>query len=221
MKVSGQDREITLTVHGRERTFSEKELVALLEKHFSNEAIEQVSKNAERVGTANVAQVPTEGEWFEVNPKAIDQSLFEKERDDTEQEETRQLIVEAFREVKNKPKYEKKFKIMMPKKDWASKNVEELKQLACDFGDHNADWVELALELAQRIYNGESWEAVCDEPDEANWYRLVVWKNCYVRMVGGSRVCHNNFPSSGVRNYDCKSNCIFCNTVPLVVGYAE
>ena len=68
MKVCGQGLEITLNVHGRERTFSEKELIAILEKHFSNEATKQVS-------TAKVAQEPTEDKWFEVNPQTIDQTV--------------------------------------------------------------------------------------------------------------------------------------------------
>lgn len=146
--------KITLPVHGRERTFSEQELIAILEKHFSNEATEKAT-------TANVAKVPTEDQAFEVNPQTINQSLFQKERKDRRQEETRQLILEAFAKVKSNPKkYGRKFKTMMPKKTWRSKTVEELKQLACKLGDHNADWVEQALEWAQRICNGESWEAV-------------------------------------------------------------
>ena len=152
MKICGQEMKVTLPIYGREKTFSEQELIAILEKYFSNEATEQTT-------TANVAQVPTDDQWFEVNPRAINQSLFQKKRKDERQEKTRKLILEAFAEVKSSPeKYGKKFKTMMPKKTWTSKTVEELKQLACKLGDHNADWVEQALEWAQRICNGESWE---------------------------------------------------------------
>lgn len=211
MKVCGQGLEITLPVHGRERTFSEEELIAILEKHFSNEVIEQVS-------TAKVEQRPTEDKWFEVNPQAIDQSLFQKERKDERQEKTRRLILEAFAEVKNSPeKYGKKFKTMMPKKSWKSKTVKELKQLACELGNHNADWVEQALEWAQRICNGESWEVICNNADTANWYRLVVWKNGYARLVGGSRANDNHNPASYVDNADFDSYYSFSSTVPLVV----
>ena len=66
MKESGQVLEVTLTVHGRLRTFSEQELIAILEEHFSNEA--------------PVTQTPTEGQWFEVNLQTIDQSIFERPR---------------------------------------------------------------------------------------------------------------------------------------------
>ena len=207
--------KITLPIHGRERTFSEKELIAILEKYFSNEATEQAT-------TAKVAQVPTEDQWFEVNPQTINQSLFKKKRKDERQERTRKLILEAFAEVKSSPeKYGRKFKTMMPKKTWTSKTVAELKQLACEFGNHNADWVEQALEWAQRICNGESWEAVCNNADTANWYRLVVWKNGYARLVGGSRSEGNVYPASDVDNVDCNSNRRICNTVPLVVLYEK
>ena len=110
---------------------------------------------------------------------------------------------------------------MMLKKTWTFKTVAELKQLACEFGNHNADWVEQALEWAQRICNGESWEAVCNNADTANWYRLVVWKNGYARLVGGSRSDGNDYPASDVDNVDCNSNRRICNTVPLVVLYEK
>ncbi len=215
MKVCGQVMEVTLTVHGRERTFSEQELIAILEKHFSNEATEQVS-------TAKLAQVPTEGKWFEVNPQAIDQNLFQKKRENRRQEETRNLILDAFDEVKSNPeKYGKNFKTMIPKKTWVVKTVAELKQLACELGDHNADWVEQALEWAQRICNGESWGDVCNNADTANWYRLVVWKSGYTRLVGGSRNDDYSFPASDVNDYDYHSVSRLDLTVPLVVLYEK
>ena len=207
--------KITLPIHGRERTFSEKELIAILEKYFSNEATEQAT-------TAKVAQVPTEDQWFEVNPQTINQSLFKKNRKDERQERTRKLILGAFAEVKSSPeKYGRKFKTMMLKKTWTFKTVAELKQLACEFGNHNADWVEQALEWAQRICNGESWEAVCNNADTANWYRLVVWKNGYARLVGGSRHDDNYFPASDDLSDDYFSFNSFDNTVPLVVLYEK
>ena len=207
--------KITLPIHGRERTFSEKELIAILEKYFSNEATEQAT-------TAKVAQVPTEDQWFEVNPQTINQSLFKKKRKDERQERTRKLILEAFAEVKSSPeKYGRKFKTMMLKKTWTFKTVAELKQLACEFGNHNADWVEQALEWAQRICNGESWEAVCNNADTANWYRLVVWKNGYARLVGGSRHNSDYYPASDVVSGGCNSDDRICHTVPLVVLYEK
>ena len=90
--------------------------------------------------------------------------------------------------------------------------------MACKLGDHNADWVEQALEWAQRISNGESWEVICNNADTANWYRMIIWKNGYARLVGGSRNRSNVFPASDVHNYDYDSYGIIY-TVPLVVLY--
>ncbi len=215
MKVCGQEMKVTIPVHGRERTFSEQELIDILEKHFSNEATEQVS-------TAKVAKVPTEDQWFKVNPLGIDQKLFKKQRTDKSQEMTRQLILEAFAKVKSNPKkYGRKFKTMMPKKTWNYKKVSELKDLARKLGDHMANWVEQALEWAQRIANGESWEAICNRDDTANWYRLVAWKNGHTRLVGGSVDDLNTNPASYVGSNYC---CVYDGlgyAVPLVVLYEK
>ena len=172
--------------------------------------------------TIEVVEKPTEGKGFDVNPLAINQKLFKKEREDSRQESTRKLIVEAFSEVKKNPeKYAKPFQTLMPKKTWSSKTVAELKELAESLGDCIADWVHQALEWAQRIANGESWETICNEVDTANWYRLVVWKNGYARLVGGSRVYDNYLPSSYVHNYDFNSSIRVDYTVPLVVLYKK
>ena len=206
-------KPITLIVNGREMTFSEQELIAIVEKHLSSETTQQAT-------IAKVAQKPTEDEWFEVKPQAIDQNLFEKERKDNRQEKTRQLILEAFAKMKDNPeKYGKNFKTMMPKKIWIDKTAAQLKEMASNLGDHNADWIEQALEWAQRIANGELWETICNDKDTANWYRLVVWKNGYARLVGGSVNGSNFDPASDVvsLNYDDDDD-LSC-TVPLVVLY--
>jgi len=206
--------KVTLQVNGREMTFSEEELKAILEKHFSSET--------KQVTTTKVAQKPTEDEWFEVKPQAIDQKLFAKKRNNNRQEATRQLILKAFAEMKDNPeKYGKNFKTMMPKKTWLSKTVAELKEMACKLGDHNADWVEQALEWAQRIANGEPWKAICNDKDTANWYRLVVWKKGYARFVGGSvnYDCGLSSPASGVSDYYYDDGLDIGCAVPLVVLY--
>lgn len=203
--------KVTLQVNGREMTFTEQKLIAIVEKHFSK-----------KVTTAKVAKVPTEGQWFEITPQSIDQDLFKEKKEDSKQEATRELILEAFEEMKNNPKkYGKKFKTMMPKKDWPSKTVAELKAMACELGDHNADWVEQALEWAQRIANGEGWKTICNDADTANLYRLVVWKNGYDRFVGGSVDRSNDDPASVVHYYYCTNNRSLDFAVPLVVDYDE
>ena len=201
--------KVTLQVNGREMTFSEQELSSILEEHFSSKTTKQ---------TTTEAQKPTENAWFEVKPQAIDQKLFEKKKNDNSQEATRKLILEAFAKMKENPeKYGKNFKTMMPQKTWKSKTVAQLKDMASNLGDHNADWVEQALEWAQRLENGESWEAICNDKDTANWYRLVVWKNGYTRLVGGSVDSDDYNPASNVNNNNYNDNNNLNNTVPLVV----
>lgn len=213
MKVCGQKNEVTLLIHGRERTFSEKELVDILEKQIPIETTKQVT-------SLKLALPPTENKWFQVNPQTIDQELFKDKRQDLKQEQTRQLIVEAFVEVANNPvRYCRTFYTMMPKKKWLSKTVAELKKMACRLGDHNADWVEQALEWAQRIANGDSWEAICNNDDTANWYRIVVWKNGYARLIGGSANSYTVFPASQIGNYNHYDDSSLVDTVPSVVHY--
>lgn len=204
--------EITLRLSdGQKKTFSEKELITIVEEHLQNQ------KSQTKKKTTKFAQTPTEGKWFKVNPLTIDQNLFKEKREDSRQEATRQLILKAFEEIKKNSKYERPFKTMMPEKTWSSKTVRELKELASQLGDHNADWVEQALEWAQRIANGETWEYICNKKDTANWYRLVVWKNGYAQLVGGSRKDYNNAPASTVYCVDYDVNLVLSHTVPLVV----
>lgn len=210
-------RTITLQVSGREMTFSEEELVAILEKHFGTEVTKQEEKDAQKRAETEMAQTPTEGKWFEIKPAEIDQRLFSEKKSDQRQERTRQLILEAFAEMKNNSKYARTFKTLMPEKIWNVKSVNELRAIACNLGDHMADWVEQALEWAQRIANGKTWKEVCNDPDTANWYRLIEWKNGYARVVGGSRKNFNNDAASDVDGYDCNPNNRLFSTVPLVV----
>lgn len=173
-----------------------------------------------KVDGREIAKVPTQGKWFEVNPLAIDQELFEWEREDKSQEITRQYILDAFVEVLNNPKYAKPFKTMFPEKTWTTKRTKELRELASKMGNHNADWVEQALEWAQRIHNGESWEDICNKPDTAKWFRVIVWKDGFMRFVGGSKEKNTTYPAADV---ECDNKCyeddnIF-ETVPLIVDY--
>ena len=171
-----------------------------------------------------ITQVPTEGKWFNVNPLTIDQNLFKEERIDRWQEETRQLILEAFEEVKKNSKYAKPFKIMMPEKTWGWLTVKELKWVAKRLGHHNADWVEWVLMLAQRIANRESWEAVCNEIATTKWYGLVVWKDGHDVLVGASLMedgirCVR--PAARIPYYAYDRHYTISYTVPLVVSYKK
>ena len=211
-----KNAQITLVVDGEEKSFSEEELASIVKEYFAQ-------KQAATQKEANPIQKlmrPTEGVPFPVNPSGINRNLFQKKREDKRQEETRQLILEAFVQVDEYPKkYGKPFNTLMPKKTWTWKTVEELRKLATEMEDHEADWVEQALEWAQRIVNGEPWEDVCNNPDTANWYRLVKWKNGYYRLVGGSREDNDDCPASYVSNVNCNSSNEVYTTVPLVVLY--
>ena len=164
-------------------------------------------------------QAPVERKWFEVNPQTIDRKLFQKKREDEEQEKTRLLILDAFTEMRNNPqKYGRTFETLIPERLWSkSKNIYDLRNLANIIGDHNANWVEQALEWAQRISNGETWEVLCNEPDTANWFRVVEWKNGHARFVGGSRADKN--PASSISHYDIIFASMAVNAVPLIVRY--
>lgn len=193
-------KEITLQVNGRKMIFLESELVAILEKHFSNQTV---------------------GSERKVNPATIKQKLFDKKRKDLSQERTRLIILEAFKQVKCNPKkYARTFKVVVPEKTWTRKTVKELIELASNFGDHIADWVEQALEWAQRISDGESWDAVCNEIDNSNCCRLVVWKNGHTRRIGGSLQYFNySCPATNVSDSDYFPDEVLSCIVPLVVTY--
>lgn len=193
---------VILQVNGQEKRFYKAELTAILEKHF------------------NSITEPAEGKKFDVTPGFIDQNLFKEKRTDSRQEQTRQIILEAFEQMRKNPqKYARNFKTLMPEKKWQIKTVRELKQVANQTGDHMADWVEQALEWAQRIANGETWEAVCNKPDTSLWYRLIIWKNGYTKIVGGSCDSNSKTPASDVSNNLSNYASVFVNTVPLVIIY--
>ena len=199
--------KVTLQVNGREMTFSEQELVAIVEEHFSR-------KDTEKVTTTKAVQKPTEGKWFDVRPQDINQELFQKQREDKKQEKTRKIILEAFAEVKKDPeRYGKSFKTMIPKKEWSS-------NIGYKVEGQNANWIEQGLEWAQRIVNGESWEAICNNADTADWYRLVVGKHGCLKFIGGSRKKEDCSPASSIHSYiPDAGNGYFCYAVPLVVKY--
>ena len=204
--------KVKLQVNGRDMFFSVEELNSIVEKHLSH--------RTKKVSKVKVAKIPTEGEWFEVKPQTIDQNLFKDERINPKQEETRQLILEAFAEMKHKPKkYGRNFKTMMIKKKWTSKTIRELKLIACIMRDHNANWIEQALEWAQRISNGESWESICNDADLSKYYRLVVWKNGKNKIIGGSIRAYDCGSASDISVEDYGEHYSLNYTVPLVVRY--
>lgn len=205
---------------GRELDFTQEEieeLKAILGKNISSEATENVSM-------AKIAKPPVINKWFEVKPLSIDQTLFQNKRKDEKQEEKRQIILEAFSEVKYNPeKYAKNFKTMISNIPHACGTPAVLREYAKELGYHMADWVEQAMEWAQRIANGESWETVCNKPDSVKWPRIVEWKFCKFKKIGGSYWnCAGLYPASHISEQDyeiCDST--YDDVVTLLVDYDE
>lgn len=170
-----------------------------------------------------VSRTPTENMFFEVNPWSIDRSVFEVPRENRHQEWTRKIIQEAFAKFDNHPeKYASQFYTLVPKKiPLEAANIlrytSELNVYAIKLGGVMADWVEQALEWAQRISNGESWQDVCNTADTAKWLRVIRWKDNVYRVVGGSSCGGVHFPASAVDlDGDLTVFSVYC-TVPLVV----
>lgn len=181
--------KITLQEMGDARIFSDEE-IRNLEEVFQ-EAIGRIQGiMEEHVKAAQAAgeteEMQADGEPHEVNIATINRSLFEEKREDQKQEMTRLLILEAFAEADKNPAYAA-FSTVIPKKTWEVKTAGQLDKISQDWGGHTADWREQALEFAQRISNGESWEDICNKADTLDWYRMVWWKNGRMRLVGGSR----------------------------------
>jgi len=165
---------------------------------------------------------PIEGKWFAVNPKNIDRRLFEEKREDSQQEWTRKQILEAFKEIKQNPKrYEKGFETLMPKKTWNIATFQDLEELAYEKGDGCADWIVQAVEWAQRIQNGETWEELCNMPDTANWCRLILWKDECPRIVGASRQRDMRNSATEIFPYSCSWNDRPPHVVPLIVRFKD
>ena len=187
-------------VYGKEMTFSTKELTSIVEKHFSRSE--------------------SEGKWFQVNPEDIDEKLFEEPRENNAQEETRRIIVKALAKVKEFPeKYGNPFETMVPTKTWEAKSVKEFQRLARCLGNHMGDITEQALEWAQRISNGETWEAICNEPDKSSWQRIVLSNKEHGYFVGGS-ICLNDSssPTSVIKHYNTLNKYVsYAHVVPLII----
>ena len=160
---------IKVMVYGVEKEFSEEWIQSIVEEHFDRNYFKSDI-------TALVTAVPSEGNWYYVEPAKIDQTLFWDEREDDEQEKVRKKILKAFAEMqKNPEKYLEPFKTMYPFRPWnkfAGKTFEFLREIAKIIGDDMADETEQALEWAQRI-SKEGWEVVCNKTDKARSYRAI------------------------------------------------
>ena len=214
IKAKADVMEITVPVNGKEVTLSEEKLIEIIECYFRGEKVRT---------TLEIASIPTEGKYFEVNFFSINQNKFKRKRKNPVQEQLRQQILKAFVEVANNPKrYALPFKTVIPKGAWSTvKKFETIKEYAKCVGDHNADWVEQSLEWAQRISNGETWQTLCNKNDTIKWHRLVYGPNGEFLLIGGS--------TERERGNARKSSCIYQSRLrpnewevyiaPLVIVY--
>jgi len=208
MRECGQEENIKLNIFGEERTFPKKEVETVMENYLSHERYEE----------QELLERPTEGKWYRVNPLKINQEFFQEQREDGNQEKTRQIILSAFRKLNSNPDYYGiPFETMMPEKTWRIKSISDMRSMALDLGEGTASLYEQSLEWAQRIIN-ESWEAICNDSDTAKCYRFVEHSDKSVLIVGG---CENSKPiahPSDIANFGNYSSDIM-NTVPLVVRH--
>lgn len=165
---------------------------------------------------------PTTDQWFRVSPFLIDRTLFEKERRDGREEIVRKMILLAFMQVDRFPKTYSTFYTMFPEKKWDKMQVKELERLARQLGEGVATITQQALEWAQRISNGETWEKLCSMPDEAEYYRLVKW---YVgdglKKIGGARILNNESPAVDVYHMSHCMEDVLSDSVPLIFKHFD
>lgn len=151
--------------------------------------MEKLYKNAKKA---------IEGTLFLVKPMEIDRSLFEKNKliGDANREWIGEIIREAFEEFDNEhEKYGAQFYIFIPEKKWEGYiKVQTLKNYAKKCGGRVTDWVEWALQQAQRILNGESWEVVCDGIVLSPKIVMILWKKRRYRVVGNLCLHYAVFP---------------------------
>ena len=172
--------KITLSLFGKEETFLEEDLTNILEDYFSKEHNGRIKiKKPEKPN----CEVP-----FKVDPQKINRSFFVNEREDCVQEEIRQLICEAFKKVDANPKeYGQPFETLrISREEIEFMSEAKFADFASELGGHIANWVEQALEWAQRIQNGESWQELCNYSDNTRQRRLIIWQDGQLRTVGGT-----------------------------------
>lgn len=190
--------KITVTVKGREVTLSEKELVSILEEHFK---------------ILNVVK------GVEVNPISIDESIFEigENEHDSHKEYIMQVIKKAFIEMKKDlRRYARPFEIVTPAELEPVHTEEKMVALAEKYGDHLADWVEQALEWAQRIANGED---IFNKSDDSKWFRAITWQNGNMCLVGGAEEFNDHDSASSIHDFNVNSFYQLHYAVPAVVRY--
>lgn len=239
--ISQQRKKITLKVREQEITFTEEELSDVLGKYFDMHPQEERSKKIiipvrgeemsfTEEGLTSILEAyydefprrPKKNEYFRVNPSKIDRNLFKYKKNDEQEEKVRQIIAEAFEEVdKNPERYNRQFYTIFPDCDWYPDDakVGELEGSSKYPQSHLADWVEQAMEWAQRIQNGEFLSELCEEIDPSEWYRLVLGKDNTIWVVGSATHAGYKKPATDVAIHKYNSEAPLWFTVGLYVHY--
>ena len=155
----------------------------------------------------------------EVNPITIDESIFEMGEKGyySHEEYIMQLIQKAFIEMKKDlRRYARPFEIVTPAELEPVYTEEKMVALAEQYGDHLADWVEQALEFAQKIANGED---IFNKSDDSKWFRAISWQDGHVCLVGGSEEFNNHDCASAIHEFHVNSFYQLHNAVPAIVRY--
>lgn len=203
--------KVVLRVNGDYRSFSRKELTLILTEYL--DMVKAIPR-------------PTPGKEFLVDPMAINREYFLDRRKDPEQEKARQWICIAFSELDANPeRYARRFASKLPVDKWTGRSAKELDAIISRLGgDHAEDFVEYGFELAQRIKNGEPWCVVCNDPDSNDClWRLIVWRDRTIRIVGGKKGCKNDVETSAthIKQYDCAFSSIVRASAPVGIFYHD
>lgn len=160
---------------------------------------------------------PEPDKWFRVDIRTIDSVLFEEKRSDRQQEIVRKMIRLSLDEAKHGFCYPV-FYTTFPTKNWNKLSINRIVMMSEDkIGDGIATIIMQGLEWAQRISNNESWEQLCNRPDQNQFYRMVKW---YIpesfKKIGGSRAIGDRNPETDYFKPSNKREDVLCDTVPLV-----
>lgn len=195
---------ITLFVNGHERSFSEDALTKIVSEYLSTkESTDEKEKNR------------IEGKWISVNFTEINEDLFKHARGNQRQEETRRTINEAIAIAKKNEKY-RNFEIQIPEKRWKAKSFREMKDFAKRQNSRVANWIEVALWWATQIKTENDWHRMCDVEEDAEWYKVVEWKNT-LAYIGNCTSDGGRVPMTEVFECGYLNRIQICDSVPILV----
>lgn len=165
---------------------------------------------------------PVEGEWFRVEPFSINRNLFKTDRwEGPEEQQALLRINKSFDWLDIQPdQFGKPFEILVPKRDWENKTVEEMIKMCKNYGGHFSNGIATGFLWVQIIDNGETPENFCEEPDTLKCYRLVGWGNG-IFLTGGSCKSTLDFSATHIERIPMMECFMPDNTVPQIIRYLK